>query len=256
MRKIFTCLLMAWVLQGCGCTVVDPGNRGVYVNLGEVNDKPIPEGFTWISPIASVKQVSVKQQTKDMDADCFSSDLQDVKIKISVLYRIPEQHVVGLFQKYSGDPFDSLVAPRVAEALKEVTATKTAEAIVKNREEIKQTALKHAKEKIGDLIFIEDIVIADVALSKELTKAIESKMVQQQEAAKSEYTKQKAKIEAETAAIKAQGEADAISIRGQAIKENPRLIELTIAEKWNGVSPLVVGAGGTNILLPLDTKPK
>jgi len=51
------------------------------------------------------------------------------------------------------------------------------------------------------------------------------------------------------------GEAEAIRIRGSAIKENPVLIQLQIAEKWNGVSPLVVGAGqGANILLPVEKK--
>jgi prohibitin 2 len=203
--------------------------------------------------ITDVLPVSVRQQTKSTEADCYSSDLQQIKIELRVLYRIPENMIVRNFQDYSGDPFDSLIAPRVAEALKEVTALQSAEQIVKKREEIKSTALSAARLKIGNLIVIEDLVIQDVSLSKELESAIEAKMVQEQEAAKAKFIQQKAEIEANTAIIKAKGEAEAIRVRGKALQESPGLVQLQIVEKWNGVSPLVIGAGGSgaNILLPL-----
>ena len=114
--------------------------------------------------------------------------------------------------------------------------------------------LASAKGKIGDILFIEDIVIQDVALSNELESAIESKMVQEQEAAKAKFTQQKAQIEADTAVVKAKGEAEAIRVRGEALERSPGLVQLQVVEKWNGVSPLVVGGGGqgANILLPID----
>ena len=86
----------------------------------------------------------------------------------------------------------------------------------------------------------------------ELEKAIEQKMVQEQEAAKANFIQQKTQIEARTAIIRAEGEAQAIRVRGRAIRENPAVIDLQLIEKWNGITPLVVGAGkGANILLPL-----
>lgn len=254
--KFLILVLFSQFLQACGCTVVDPGTRGIKVNLGEVTNQVIPEGLVWHQPLlTNIVQVSIRQQTKEVKAECYSSDLQPVTLNLKVLYRLPEDKVVTLYQKFSGDPFDALVAPRVNEALKEVTALLTAEGIVKSREKVKTEALAGAKAKVGDLVIIEDIVIENVDLSDDLEKAIESKMVQQQEAAKAEFTKQKAQIEAETALIRAQGEANAINVRGKAIKENPGLVDLTIAEKWNGVAPLVVGAGnGANILLPMEKK--
>ena len=103
------------------------------------------------------------------------------------------------------------------------------------------------------MLVIEDLVIQDVSLSKELESAIEAKMVQEQEAAKAKFIQQKAEIEANTAIIKAKGEAEAIRVRGRALQESPGLVQLQIVEKWNGVSPLVIGAGGSgaNILLPI-----
>jgi prohibitin 2 len=236
--------------------IIPPGHRGVLVTMGRVSPTFAPEGFGFKPPfISQVVPISIRQQTKTTGADCYSSDLQQINIELKVLYRIPENMVVKIFQEHSGDPFDSLVAPRVSEALKEVAAQQSAEQIVTKREEIKIKALASAKQKLGNLLLIEDIVIEKVSLSKELEAAIEAKMVQEQEAAKAKFVKQKAEIEASTAVIKANGEAEAIRIRGKALQDSPGLVQLQIVEKWNGVSPLVVGSGGNggaNILLPIN----
>lgn len=236
--------------------VVPPGHRGVLITLGKVSPVFSPEGLGFKLPfITSVVNVSIKQTTRTVTADCYSSDLQQIKVELRVLYRVPENSIVKIFQEYSGDAFDSLIYPRVSEALKEVTALQSAEQIVKKREEIKSRALVSAKAKVGEMLIIEDLVIQDVSLSKELETAIESKMVQEQEAAKAKFTQQKAEIEANTAIIKAKGEAEAIRVRGRALQESPGLVQLQIVEKWNGISPLVVGGGqgsqGANILLPI-----
>ncbi len=246
-------LVAGFIIMGSSF-VIPPGHRGVLVTMGKVSQVFAPEGFGVKAPfITSVIPVSIRQQTKTTEADCYSSDLQQIQIELRILYRIPEGMVVRAFQDFSGDPFDSLIAPRVAEALKEVTALQSAEQIVKKREEIKSKALAAAKNKIGSLLVIEDIVIQNVSLSKELESAIEAKMVQEQEAAKAKFIQQKAEIEANTAIIKAKGEAEAIRVRGKALQESPGLVQLQIVEKWNGVSPLVIGAGGSgaNILLPI-----
>jgi prohibitin 2 len=242
--------------------VIEPGTRGVLITLGKVSPAPLVEGFGTKSPfISHVQPVLIRQQTRDLPAECYSSDLQQVNIQLRVLFRIPEASVVKIYQDYAGDPFDSLVAPRVQEALKEVTAMQSAEQIVKKREEIKTHALASTREKLNNLLVIEDIVLENITLSKELETAIESKMVQEQEAAKARFTQQKSQIEADTAIIKARGEAEAIRIRGEALRDTPGLIQLQIVEKWDGRAPLVIGGSaggenaGTNFILPLNTLP-
>ena len=75
-------------------------------------------------------------------------------------------------------------------------------------------------------------------------------MVQQQEAEKAIFKMQQAKTDAETVIIKAKADAESIRIQGEALERTPKLVELKMVEKWNGVSPQVVGSG-SNILLPL-----
>ncbi|OFZ12040.1 MAG: hypothetical protein A2Z20_07345 [Bdellovibrionales bacterium RBG_16_40_8] len=248
----FVVLVVAVVLMG-GTFVIPPGHRGVLVTLGKVSPVFAPEGLGFKLPlVTTVVPISVRQQTTVSNTECYSSDLQQINVELKVLYRIPENMIVKMFRDYSGDPFDSLVAPRISEALKEVTALQSAEQIVKKREDVKAKTLEASRSKVGDLLVIEDVVIQNVALSKELETAIEAKMVQEQEAAKAKFTQAKAEIEAQTAIIRAKGEAEAIRVRGRAVQDNPGLVQLQIVEKWNGISPLVVGGGsGANILLPV-----
>jgi prohibitin 2 len=249
---IFSAVAFVMIVLLGGCFyVVDPGERGVRVTLGNMDDHFLPPGWGFRIPIITeIRRVNVQQDTREVAAECFSSDLQQINIHLKVLYRIPEASVVSVLRDYAGNPFDKLILPRVQEATKEVTALKTAADIVKTREHIKVAALQGSRAKIGDLLVIEDLVIEDVALSRELEQAIEAKMVQQQEAEKAIFRMQQAKTDAETLIIKAKADAESIRIQGEALEKAPKLVELKMVEKWNGVAPQVVGSG-SNILLPL-----
>ena len=243
------------LLASAGTYIVQPGFRGIAVTLGKVSPQFKPEGFGLKQPfVTRIQQMSVRQQTRPMPAECYSSDLQQVKMEVHVLYRVPERSVVKIFQEYAGEPFDNLIAPRVQEAIKEVAASMSAEQIVKKREDVKIGALDLARKKIdAGFLDVIDLVLYNITLSPELEQAIELKMVQEQEAEKSKFTQLKAQIEADTAIIRAKGEAEAIQVRGQALRDNPDFIRLQILQNWNGRSPLVVGTdGGANMLLSLD----
>jgi prohibitin 2 len=245
-------LILAMMTLGC-FYVVEPGERGVRVTLGSMAEDFTPPGFGLKLPlITTMRRVNVQQDTREVDAECFSSDLQQINVHLKVLYRIPEESVVSVLRDYAGNPFEKLILPRVQEATKEVTAVKTAADIVKTREQIKVAALEHSRAKVGSLLVIEDLVIENVALSKELEQAIEAKMVQQQEAEKAVFKMQQAKTDAETLLIKAKADAESIRIQGEALEKASRLVELKMVEKWNGVAPQVVGAG-SSIMLPLGS---
>ena len=249
------------LLASSGSYLIEPGTRGIKVTLGKAADQFLPQGFGLKAPlITTIVRVNVRQKTQTVHAECFSSDLQQVRLDLRVLYRVPEESVVQIYKQFAGDPFDSLIAPRVQEAVKEVTALQTAEQIVKSREEIKQKALAAAKAKIGSILGVEDIVIRNIDLSTELERAIEAKMVAEQQAAQARFSQLQAQVDAETAVIRARGEAEAIKVRGEALKLNPAFLRLQLVERWNGKSPLVVPSSannaGASLLLPLGPPEK
>lgn len=249
-------VFIALIFASSTTYTIEPGTRGIKVTLGKAADQFLPEGFGFKAPmVTSIIPINIKQKTRGVKAECFSSDLQQVLLDVRVMYRIPESSVVQIYKQFAGDPFDSLIAPRVQEALKEITAVQTAMQIVKNREDIKQKAIQSARQKVGNLLTIEDVVIRNLDLSHELEKAIEAKMVAEQQAAQARFTQVQTQVEAETAVIRAKGEAEAIRVRGEALKQNPSFLRLQIVERWNGKSPLVVPAETTSssagILLPM-----
>lgn len=247
-------LLLICVIGGASATyIVPPGHRGVKVTLGTVAQDFRPEGFGIKTPfISEVIDLSVKQRTVAMQAPVISKDLQEVQTQLKVLYRIPEGSVVQIYQQYKGDPFTSLIQPRVDEAIKEITKEHTAQEIVQERARIKERTLTRTRQKIGSLLDVVDVVIEDISLSSKLEAAIERKMVQEQEANKAVFEQQRAQIEAETEVIRARGEGESIRIRGEALDANPEFLDLKIIETWNGHTPRVVdgGQGGAQMLLP------
>ena len=262
-KLIATAVVLFLVLIGVSASsyVIEPGTRGLKVTLGKTSENFLPEGFGFKAPfVTSIVAVNVRQRTQGVKADCFSSDLQQVKIDLRVLFRAPESSVVQIYREFAGDPFDSLIAPRVQEAIKEVTALLTAEQIVKSREEIKKNTLVAAQHKIGTLLVVEDIVLRDIVLSNELEKAIEAKMVAEQQANQARFTQIQTQVEAETAVISAKGEAEAIRVRGDALRQSPAFLRWKIVERWNGRSPMVVPSGPENseaaLLLPIGPAEK
>lgn len=251
-------LLVLVVAAASGTYIVPPGHRGVLVTLGKVSPGFKQEGFGLKSPlISAVIPYSIKQRAAEMNAAVISKDLQEVLTQIRVLYRIPEASVVQIHQQFKGDPFLSLIQPRVDEAIKEIAKEHTAQQIVQDRAAIKKRVLENARTKIGNLLTVVDVVVEDISLSRNLESAIERKMVQEQEANKAIFEQQKAQIDAQISVIRAKGEAESIRIQGEALANNPELISLEIVRKWNGRAPRAVGgaAGGAQMLLPLEPEP-
>jgi len=234
--------------------IVPPGHRGVSVTLGKVSQQVCHEGWNWKKPfVETITPVPVKQISQDGVGASFSSDLQNIRVDYKVLYSIPENSVVPLYQNYAGDPYQALIDPRVQQELKQITALYRAEDIVKNREKIKTEVLDRIKKAVGTIIHIEDFSIMNLQLSADLENAIEQKVIQEQQALAKNFELEKAKKQAEITIVDAQAEAQSVKIKGEALRSSPDVIQLEIVKKWDGKVPgtVVTGKGGANVLLPI-----
>ena len=234
--------------------IVPPGHRGVSVTLGKVAPKELPEGLVFKLPLlTSITDVPVRQLRADGKADSFSSDLQTIVVSYTVLYRIPGGRVVELYQQYRGDPYLTLVEPRMQEGIKQIAALFRAEDLVKNRDKIKQDVLDRVRSSIGEIMNIVDVSITNIDLSDQLEQAIEQKVVREQEALAKQYELEKEKRQAEITLVRAEAEAKSVKVKGEAIKLSPEVIQLEIAQRWDGKAPLSVSVGnaGANVLLPI-----
>jgi regulator of protease activity HflC (stomatin/prohibitin superfamily) len=235
--------------------IVNPGQRGVSVVLGKVDPTPRPEGIVFKKPfIENIINVTVKNISQADVTSCFSKDLQQVEIQYNVIYRTPVDKVVALYQEYSGNPWDTLVQPRMKEGLKQIAARYRAEELVQGREVLRKESLAHLRNAVGGLVSIEDLNIVDIGLSSELEKAIELKVVVEQQALAKKFELDKAIKDAEIQVTKAKGEAESARVIGEALAKNPVVVQLEIVKKWNGVAPqtVVTSEGGASVLLPTN----
>lgn len=114
---------------------------------------------------------------------------------------------------------------------------------------------KEESQMLNDvpLLNLVDLPINNIDLTENLEHAIEEKQIKEQEALAKKYELDKARRDAEITVVNATAEAKAVTIKGAALRSAPEVIELEIAKKWDGKSPatVVVGKGGSNVLLPL-----
>lgn len=267
-RKVVPLVIIGIVLLVVVFTsfhIVPPGHRGVRVTLGRVATDALGEGATmkWPFGISEIVDVSVQQQTVQGEADCFSKDLQTIKIAYAVLYRLNEGSVVELYQQYKGDPYLSLIAPRLQEAIKQVSSGYQAEDLVQQRTQVRERTLQSLRTAVGDKVEIVDVNVMNIDLTDELERAIENKMVQQQQALAKNFELEREVKQAEITVVQAKAEAEAVRIKGEALASAPTVVQLEIAKKWDGRAPqtLVVGSGatGADVVFPIgglgETKP-
>ena len=233
------------------CHQNEPMQRSIEVKFGKPSDTVYKEGMYFYNPIGTeILKLSIANQSIEKEVNVYSSDLQPVKTKIRIQYEIPDNSVKNILINYNGNVVDNFVIPKVIEALKEITSTKTAENIVKQRDDIKKRILELSKLKLNNLVNLTDVVIEDTDLSDSLEKAIESKMIQEQEAEKSKFLQEQAKIDAQTKIIRAQAEAKSAEILGKAVSDNPKIIQMEMIKKWDGKMPQVVD-GNNSLLMSL-----
>lgn len=258
--------------------VINAGHVGVVKTLGAVQPEPLQEGFHLKKPfIDQVEEVDIRLRKAESQASAASKDLQVVSTRVAVQYSMSGPVMPLTYQKIGRREVveSTLVSPAILESVKAVTAQYTAEQLITKRAEVKiqiQSAIQAfidatlaQKEVIGALS-LANVAITDFDFSAEFNRAIEEKVRAEQEALKAKNEKLRRVTQAEAAAaertlaadaeayqieVASKARADAIRLEAEALKDNPALIQLRIAEQWDGRLPQVSG-GDAIPLLNLD----
>jgi prohibitin 2 len=259
--------------------IVDAGHVGVVKRLGAVQTMPLPEGFHLKFPfIDDVIQLDVRLRKVSNDSISASKDLQTVRTEVSVQYSLIGEMAPISFQRIGIRQVieATLIEPAIQESVKSVTALYTAEQLITQRERVKLTIhdevekfieLTLERKEVSGAISIANVAITDFAFSPEFNRAIEMKVKAEQEALQAKNEKTRRVTQAEAAAVEKQlaaeaeafqitveskARADAIKREAAALKGNPALIQLRMAEKWDGKLP-VFSSGSTIPMLDVST---
>ena len=267
--------LTGFYLLASAFTIINAGHVGVVKTLGAVQPEVFEEGFHFKKPfIDSVEEIDIRLRKAENQASAASKDLQVVRTQVAVQYSLTGPVVPLTYQKIGRREIveSTLVNPAIMESVKAVTAQYTAEQLITKRAEVKnqiQQAIQEfvdttleQKEVVGALS-LANVAITDFEFSAEFNRAIEEKVRAEQEALKAKNEKLRRVTQAEAAAaertlaadaeayqieVASKARADAIRREAEALKDNPALIQLRIAEKWNGNLPQVSGGNAVPLL--------
>ncbi len=230
--------------------LVGPGERGVVIRFGAVQDTIKNEGLNFRIPIMEkVVLVDVKVRKRECSASAASKDLQTVQIQIALNYSLNPLTVNKLWQEIGHNFEGSIVDPAIQESVKAVSAQFTAEELIQKRTEVKSKVQEILTERLkANYLVVDAVSITDFNFSPEFSAAIEAKQQAEQLALKAQRDLVRIKTEAEQSIAQAQAQAE--SLRLQKEQVSPQLIELRkieaqvkAIEKWNGVLPQYTGSG-------------
>lgn len=258
---------------------VDQGERGVILRNGKLVGTAEPGLGMKIPVFDKIVPISVKSNSRQYDKlSVYSSDQQSAVVSVSVSYRLPADQVDKVYSSFGSEEgiLDRMLDRQVPEEVRNVFGQFKAETSIKERSRLSAEIQAAIKKAVVGPIIIESVQVEDNVFSKEYEKSIENRMLAEVEVQKVTQNKARESVQAETKVIQAQAEADskyaiaeaeakairmrgeaeakAIEARGRALRDNPNLINLVTAERWDGALPGSMPPGGTVPFINVNPK--
>jgi regulator of protease activity HflC (stomatin/prohibitin superfamily) len=276
-------LVIAVIIAAGSWYTVDQTERGVLLRYGAVVGTAQPGLGFKIPLMDTVEKVTVKTTTFTWDKmNSYSYDQQPADLKISVTLRAAPEKVADLYAKFGAlqTAVNQVVSPVVNQQVKVVFGRYTAVKAIQDRGAL-NGAIKDAITatlKDDSMIIIESVQLENIEFSQTYLHSIEQRMLAEVEVQKLQQNAEREKVqaqitvtqatakanavraeaqanaeatrlngEAKASNIKITGEAEAAAIeaRGKALGNNPNLVTLVQAERWNGVLPTTMVPGSS-----------
>ena len=206
----------------------------------------------------------------------YSKDQQPAELKVSVNYRVVPDRVAELYTQYGSiDSFlIRIIRPHVNQQVKIVFGGYSAVSAIQDRGKLNIEIMDSIRKGVEGPIVIESVQIENIDYSKAYEQSIEQRMLAEvevqrlrqnadREKVQADITQTQAMARANAVRTQAQAEADAIRLRGEAeasairaraaaLGDNPNLVNLVQAERWNGALPTTMVPGGALPMISLS----
>jgi regulator of protease activity HflC (stomatin/prohibitin superfamily) len=252
--------LIALTVIGGSFYTVDQGERGVILRNGAVVGTAEP-GLGFKLPIVdSIREINVQTQAQlYKDVMVYSRDQQNASLQVSVNYRLASDKVEQIYSEFGGQNgiVTRLLDRQVPEEVKNVFGKFNAVTAIQERARLGMEIQEAIQKAAGNnMLIVESVQVENIDFSDAYEKSIEQRMLAEVEVQKVQQNAEREKVQAEIAVIQAKAQADAVKLqgdaeahainaRGRALRDNPALIELVQAEKWDGKLPTTMVPGQT-----------
>jgi regulator of protease activity HflC (stomatin/prohibitin superfamily) len=242
--------------------------------------EPLPPGFYFKAPFidkADTLQVSIDTFRID-NLRVYTVDNQSVQISVGVTYRIPHDAVFkllydvgrsGVFDIHHN--IEQIIADRTLRLFAKRNTVKISEEREQIAGDVRVAVSQSVRELFGVDIF--DLQIPSIKYSDTFVASVEAAVKAKNDAIAAENTVNRIRYEGEQKVVTAKAEAEAqvaraqaqkqaqilaaegdargielraaaeaqgIRIRGGALKDNERVIDLTLAQRWSGQPPQTI----------------
>ena len=217
------------ILLFSSVTRVGTGHVGVLTLFGRVTGETLGEGIHLINPLKTNNEMSVQTQTIKESASVPSSEGLMMALDTSLIYHLNPDRAAEVFQKIGGDYENVVVEPTLRSAIRESTASHTANALYTGEREMvaKQIFDQVNEQLLKRGLTVENVLLRDIQLPATLKAAIEAKQQAEQESLAMNFRLQKETQEAQRKRIEAAGVRDFQQIVAQGI--TPSRLE------WKGI---------------------
>ena len=255
----------------CSFYTIDSGHVGIVKTWGKAVEQ-VGAGLHFKVPFQDTVEVIEIRTRKNVEKMPSSSKEQlPLTVEVSANWTVNKSAAMDLFKKYGGlEQFEQrILSPRFRSATKDAIPKFTAEQLIRNRAAaITEIEKRFDKEMAEYPVSMDNVQIENIILPKPYLDSIQQKLNaknladaeqhkldrQRLEAmrevntadAKAKGIEKVAKADADAIRIKGEAEAKAIQAKAKALQDNPNVISLTQAEKWDGKLPSTV-LGGKNL---------
>lgn len=238
------------ILLFASVTRVGTGHVGVLTLFGRVTNETLGEGIHLINPMKTNNELSIQTQTLKESASVPSSEGLMMALDTSLIYHLSPDRAAEVFQKIGADYENIVVEPTLRSAIRESTASHTANALYTGeREMVAKQIFEQVNESLAKRgITVENVLLRDIQLPATLKASIEAKQQAEQEALAMNFRLQKETQEAQRKRIEAAGVRDFQQIIAQGI--TPSLLE------WKGIEATETLAKSPNTKVVVVGNPK
>jgi len=222
---LFVVLIILWT----SIAYVPTGHVGVLTLFGRVTGDVLGEGVHLVNPFKVNNTMSVRTLEVKETASVPSNEGLIMTMDTSLLFHLNPAKAAEVYQKLGPRYSDSIVDPSLRSAIREVTASHSANALYSGeRDKVAQEIFDRLNvDMVPRGVAIEKILLRDIQLPLSLKQSIEAKQQAEQEALAMSFRLQRERQEAERKRIEAGGIRDFQQVVTQGI--SPALLE------WKGI---------------------
>ena len=262
--RIIIVIAMAGVLAISCLVQIGPGEVGVPILFGSVQDNTLKSGLNIVNPLVEVEKLDTKIQTYTMSGvkdegavkgddaiTTLSSDGLSLKLDVSVWFKLSENDAPNLIRTIGTDYVEKIVRPATRTALRDVSVMFNATDIYSTKRDdfINEITKNLEKSFNGKGILLEKVLLRNVELPEKVKEAINEKIAAEQRAQQMVYVLQKEKQEAERKKVEASGIAEAQKIISNTI--NTQYLQWKYIET---LKDLMNSKNNTIVITPFDQK--